>query len=237
MRYACGSSPSRHEAHDTRAASALSLRAVAKERLGSPRARLFVALDLPDRVRDELTAWQARECTDPALRPLAPDQLHVTLCFLGWQPERKIERIAALMEESGPRAVGLRLAQRPKGLPPGRRPRLFVLEAESRGAVELQAELSDRLEAHGFFKPEKRPFWPHVTVARVRSERVTGQGGRRRKGRPRLVSEPPGALPKPVERPFDAVRLALYRSNLRPQGAEYVSLAYMDLPPTEAGKR
>jgi 2'-5' RNA ligase len=198
---------------------------------------LFVALDLPDRVRDELTAWQARECTDPALRPLGPDQLHVTLCFLGWQPERKIERIAGLMEESVPRAVGLRLAHEAKGLPPGRRPRLFVVEAESQAAIELQAELSDRLEAHGFYKPEKRPFWPHVTVARVRSERVTGPGGRRRKGRPRLLSERPGALPEPVERPFDAVRLALYRSNLRPQGAEYVSLAYMDLPPTEAEKR
>jgi len=66
---------------------------------------------------------------------------------------------------------------------------------------------------------------------------VTGKGGRRRKGRPRLVSKPPGRLPESVERPFDAVRLALYRSNLRPQGAEYVSLATMDLPPTEAEKR
>jgi RNA 2',3'-cyclic 3'-phosphodiesterase len=213
------------------------LGAVAKERLGSPRARLFVALDLPARVRDELTVWQARECADPALRPLERDQLHVTLCFLGWQPERQIERIAALMEESPPRSVGLRLEPQPKGLPPGRRPRLFVLEAESPGAIELQAELSDRLQAHGFYKPEKRPFWPHVTAARVRSERVTGPGGRRRKGRPRLVEKPPGRLPESVERPFETVRLALYRSNLRPQGAEYVSLAYMDLPPTEAEKR
>ena len=45
---------------------------MAKERLKSPRARLFVALDLPDRVRDGLVAWQREALTDPALRPVAP---------------------------------------------------------------------------------------------------------------------------------------------------------------------
>jgi hypothetical protein len=37
-----------------------------KERLKSPRARLFVALDLPDEVRDGLVVWQREALTDPA---------------------------------------------------------------------------------------------------------------------------------------------------------------------------
>ena len=38
-------------------------------------------------------------------------------------------------------------------------------------------------------------------------------------------------LPAALEQPFGSVRIALYRSNLRPQGAEYVSLANVELPP------
>ena len=50
------------------------------------------------------------------------------------------------------------------------RPRLFALDLEdSDGAcVRLQQAVSDALEAERFYKPEKRPFWPHVTLARVK---------------------------------------------------------------------
>ena len=41
---------------------------MAKERLKSPRARLFVALDLPSELRDGVVAWGRRELRDPALR-------------------------------------------------------------------------------------------------------------------------------------------------------------------------
>jgi hypothetical protein len=44
-------------------------------------------------------------------------------------------------------------------------------------------------------------------------------------------------LPAELCEPFGFVRVALYRSNLRPTGAEYVSLAELDLPPAEAEKR
>jgi 2'-5' RNA ligase len=207
---------------------------MAKERLKSPRARLFVALDLPEDVRAGLEAWQARECTDPALRPVPAGQLHLTLCFLGWQRERDIEAIAAIVTAARPRGVALRFAPEPLARPPRGRPRLFALEAESSAAVELQAELAERLEQDGYFKPEKRPFWPHLTVARVKRERAHEGSGRRRRGGYREVAEPPGRLPKAGERPFDAVRIALYRSDLRPEGAEYTSLATMELPPTAA---
>ncbi len=51
------------------------------------------------------------------------------------------------------------------------------------------------------------------------------------------VETPPKALPTELLEPFGAVRVTLYRSNLRPSGAEYVSLAELDLPPVEAEKR
>jgi len=211
---------------------------VAKERLKSPRARLFVALDLPDRVRDGLAAWQGSALSKvEALRPLAAAQLHVTLCFLSYHPERDIERIAAVVTGVEPRPVHIRFAPQPVPVPPSR-PRLFAVEGESPAAVELQAELAEQLTAARFYEPEERPFWTHVTVARVRSERGASSGrGRRRRGRPMRVETPPAPLPARLLRPFSAVRVALYRSTLRPSGAEYALLAGLDLPPSRASAR
>jgi 2'-5' RNA ligase len=210
---------------------------VAKQRQKSPRARLFVALDLPQRVRNGLIAWQRGALTDPALRPIAPEALHVTLCFLAYQPERDIERIAEVMRSVGARPVEARFTEEPVAVPPNR-PRLFAADAKSEAAIELQAELSDRLEAERFYRPEKRPFWPHVTVARIKpSKRSVSDRRGRRRGPPMRVETPPGPLPAELLEPFDAVRATLYRSNLRPTGAEYVSLAELDLPPAGVEKR
>lgn len=208
---------------------------MAKERLKSPRARLFVALDLPAPVRAGLVAWQRDALGDPAMRAIDPEALHVTLCFLGYQPERDIDRIAQLLRGIEQRRVMIRLEAEPIAAPRGR-PRLFAVDAPSDEAVTLQAELSDALEAERFYKPEKRPFWPHVTVARVKPERRTASERRgRRRGRPTLVERPPTALPGELLDPFRAPRITLYRSFLRPTGAEYVSLAGLDLPSDRMG--
>jgi 2'-5' RNA ligase len=108
------------------------------------------------------------------------------------------------------------------GRPSSRRARLFALPAESPETVALQRELEERLVAERLYEPEKRPFWPHLTVARVRPE---GRGGRA----PRRVADPPGGLPSDLRRPFLGVRVTLYRSNLRPQGAQYTPLAQVEL--------
>jgi RNA 2',3'-cyclic 3'-phosphodiesterase len=195
---------------------------VAKQRLKSPRARLFVALDLPDRVRDGLAAWQRVELEPlPMLRPLSPQALHVTLAFLGHHPEKRIPRLGEILERHEVSAPTLRFLPEPVPVPKSR-PRLFAAAAESEGTVALQARLEEDLVAERFYVPEKRPFWPHVTLARVRPER---RGSRK----PARVDVRPRALPDDLLEPFFGVRLTAYRSFLRPQGAEYVPLASIDL--------
>jgi 2'-5' RNA ligase len=197
---------------------------MAKERLKSPRARLFVALDLPDEVREGVVAWQGRELRDPALRPVRPESLHMTLVFLGYQAEKDLDRIAEAALGARARAPEVRLEPEPVGVPKGRRPRLYALDAPSDGAVELQRQVEERLVAARFYEPEKRPFWPHLTVARVKSER---RGGRK----PALVERPPGPLPeRTFLRPMTLVRLVLFRSHLRREGAVYEPMAELELP-------
>lgn len=195
--------------------------AVAKERLKTPRARLFVALDLPEALRDGLVAWGERELRDPALRVVPPGSLHVTLAFLGYLPEKEIERLGEVVGCLRSPAPVLELGA-PLAKPSLRRARLFALPVRSPRAVALQAELERALVGERLYKPEKRPFWPHVTVARVKP------GGRGSK-RPASVERPPGQLPKELLRPALAVRVRLYRSELNPMGARYTPLAQVEL--------
>jgi RNA 2',3'-cyclic 3'-phosphodiesterase len=195
---------------------------VAKERLKSPRARLFVALDLPEDSREGIIAWGREELSDPALRPVVPESLHVTLAFLGYRPEKEIEQIAAAVREAESPAPWIELRD-PVQRPPRGRARIYALPVLSPGTEALQAGVEEKLVAGGFYKPEKRPFWPHVTVARVRPE---ARGSRR----PAVVSRVPGAIPAELSEPRLSIRLALYRSELKPTGARYVPLAQVELP-------
>lgn len=179
---------------------------------------MFVALDLPDKTRGELAAWRDQLTAGRAdLRPVAVEALHVTLVFLGWQDESAAEAIAsaAFGAVDGLGAPVLRPGE-VCALPPSN-PRLFALDLDDEAgrASLLQTALSDALQAARWYRPEKRPFWPHITLARVK------RGERRAAG----LSGP--AAPST---PFRAGPLTLYRSTLRPQGALYEPLAGFALP-------
>jgi 2'-5' RNA ligase len=184
--------------------------------MSGPRARMFVALDLPEPARSELAEWRDSLVAGRGdVRAVAPTALHVTLVFLGWQDEAAAELIAG---EAFRAVAGLEppilAATGVRGLP-HRRPRLFALELEDEDsrATRVQKAISDALEKARFYRPEKRPFWPHVTLARVK------RGAR---------AEPLSDDPPPGEQ-FEARELTLYRSTLRPQGALYEPLARGDL--------
>jgi 2'-5' RNA ligase len=174
---------------------------------------MFVALDLPAEAREELAGWRDRLLEGRRdLRPVRAEALHVTLVFLGWQDEAAAEAIAeASFGARSVNAAPLLTPTEVRALPP-RNPRLFALDLDDEAgrASALQAAVSEALEAGRWYEPEKRPFWPHITLARVKR-------GERRV--PPLAGEPPPAAP------FSGSELTLYRSTLRPQGALYEPLA------------
>jgi RNA 2',3'-cyclic 3'-phosphodiesterase len=196
--------------------------AVTKERLKSPRARLFIALDLPEDLRDGLVAWGKQHLRDPALRVVPPQSLHVTLAFLGFLPEKEIGRLGEIVDRLRSPAPTIELGDA-VAKPSLARARLFALPVRSPGTVELQTELEQALVAAHLYEPEKRPFWPHVTVARVKS---AGGGSKR----PMAVKKPPKKLPNRLLEPIlGNIRITLYRSELKPQGAKYTPLARVEL--------
>jgi RNA 2',3'-cyclic 3'-phosphodiesterase len=199
---------------------------VAKQRLKSPRARLFVALALPQDVRAGLVDWQRTAVADPALRPVKPDALHITLVFLGYQDQKDARKIAAEAFAVEATAPPVELVSEPIGLPRGKRPRLFAIEARSDETVELQRQVEERLVAAGYYEPEKRAFWPHLTVARVK---VEAPGSRK----PAQVMREPHPLPEHMFRYFRPSHLVLFRSHLKRTGAEYEPMAELELPTAE----
>ncbi len=195
---------------------------VSKQATESKPVRMFVALDLPEMVRGDIAAWGETELADPALRRVPPESLHVTLAFLGDRPLSDVGLIAEVIEWAAEHPVLMELGG-PVGRPARGRPRLIALPVLGEPVEKLEDSMGRILAFEGLYEPEKRPFWPHVTVARVRAE---GRGSRR----PMRLEVPSG--PSPTERTgwFDGVRISLYRSELQPSGARYVPLAQVQLP-------
>lgn len=180
------------------------------------RIRLFVALELPAPVRDALVAWRAR-VAPPGLRLVAPEALHVTLCFLGWQRQDAVEGIAGACVAVGDEPA-LTLAPGAAVWLPPRRPRVLAVElADGEGRLaDLQQRLSEALARGGWYEPEQRRYLAHVTVARV-----PARG-------PAVGRRPPG-LDAPPRLEFRAARLVLFRSRLSSGGARYDALAAVEL--------
>lgn len=157
-----------------------------------------------------------------SVRPIELASLHVTLAFLGELDARGAERAGAIVGALRPRPVRVRLAPAVVGVP-RRRPRVLALGEVEGESEHLQAELSRALVGAELLEPEGRPFWPHLSVARVRRGALDGS-----RGRAILESVPP--LAGRALEPHDAERVVLYRSELGPERAAYTALAETMLP-------
>lgn len=179
----------------------------------SERVRLFVALELPARTRETLARWAADGLGSRSSVRLTPaEDLHVTLCFLGWRPASEVRAIARAC--SGVAAVGaLELVVGGALWLPPRRPRVLAvaLDDPSGALAALQRRLSEALAAGEWYEAERRPFLAHATVARL------GAGG-----------SPHDLRPPPPDR-LRGRRLTLYRSRLDSTGARYERLSCLQL--------
>lgn len=135
------------------------------------RVRTFLALDVGDSLRQQLASLQDKLRADaPKVQWVAPDNFHVTLLFLGDVDDRNLMEVcrAADMACRGPAPFSIALAG--VGCFPNlRRPRT-VWAGIGAGADEvgrLHQDLATAFEARGLYRPEDRPFAPHVTLGRI----------------------------------------------------------------------
>jgi 2'-5' RNA ligase len=183
--------------------------------------RLFVALEPPDLVRRRLAALQGelRRAAGRAageVKWVAPENVHLTLQFLGAVSEERVADVAAAVAGTAAAGAPLELAVTGAGAFPSAR-RARVLWAGLAGDLAplqaLVAELGRRLAPLGF-PPEERPFSPHLTLGRARDAR----------GLPGLAAALAHAGGETAAR-WRAGELILFRSHLSPHGPRYEALA------------
>ena len=181
--------------------------------------RLFVAVEVPPAIRDDLAALvselHALESRSSAnkLRWVRPENLHVTLRFIGSVPPEKLDVICAeLSRVRSDRPVELRF----RGLgffPSAKRPRVLWADmAASPNLAAIAGDIDKRL-AKLEIPAEERAFTPHLTLARCERSGIS----------PALHA----AVEKNAAREFGELRtnkFHLIESNLKPSGAEYTTL-------------
>jgi len=134
--------------------------------------RTFLALELPDAVKDALRGWIERLArVIPEVRWVDPASLHLTLAFLCELDDAHLEAAtqAAMAVASTHAPFTLRLAH--LGIfGSARSPRVIWvgLAGEQARLLAVQAALADNLAACGFPR-EDRPFAPHLTLARIKA--------------------------------------------------------------------
>lgn len=166
---------------------------------------MFIAVEIPAEAIRDLIAWQREYLNQERALRLTPEgQLHVTLAFMGRMGEGERDLAAAELRKIEGESAFEAAATGLVGLPGGRTPRVIAaaIEELSGSLRAIHDRLAGGLVAKNLYQREKRPYFPHVTMARAR-------------GRVRLdLAE---IHPEPVK--FTAVRVTLYNSILNPAGA------------------
>src|SRR5262249_16796311 len=149
----------------------------------------------------------------PAARWARPENLHVTLKFIGETPQHKLDAIGeALASVRSTAAVGIQF--RGLGFFPNQR-RAKVLWAGGEASANLTALAADvdRAVASLGFERDTRAFTPHLTLARFSFP-----------GTPPALAK---LAASKVTHPFGMLRTGeflLIQSKLKPSGAEYTTL-------------
>ena len=176
--------------------------------------RLFVALEIPSVVRKNLATLLAElRAITKEPRWVRPENLHITLKFLGEVAEGKLEGVRSELHRiRSESAVALEFS----GLgffPNDKHPRVFWAGIQASANLKtLAADIDGALEKHGILC-EKRQFSPHLTLARFE--------------RGRLPETLRTAIATNAQRGFGSLRTSEFRlihSKLKPSGAEYTTL-------------
>lgn len=210
------------------------------------RVRLFVALELPERVVSALVEWRMGvmgsragagagsrlaasgsagerdrssvigEFQSPSLRPITRDALHVTLCFLGWQSLAEVDRIASACRVIGGSGPPKLAVGDATWLPP-RRPRVLAV-----GLKDPSGRLADVQAAVSRELEAGGWYVPEKRpfLAHVTLARVRGRT---------TAAVAARALPEPPRLAFEGSQVALFRSHLSTAGARYERLESVSL--------
>lgn len=188
--------------------------------------RLFIAIELPETIHANIAhAMATLQKATPrhAVRWVPPENLHLTLKFLGTTPEDQVENVGQALGKAIEGQPAFFIDIEGSGcFPDYRRPRVIWLGLKD--ATKQLSPLRNTVEALITplgFPTDSRPFSPHLTLGRVKdrtSSEVLAQIGRG------VQNQHIGHI---TSWPCHAV--SLMQSDLQPSGAVYTQLVHYPL--------
>lgn len=179
-------------------------------------ARLFIAISLTEKQKDELAALQQRvRGYLHGVSWVKPGGMHLTLKFLGETDLSRVELIGKVMDDAAGRRSPFDSVFGKSGVFPSiRRARVIWtgLLAGSEQVQILAGSIDRSLSAKGF-SAEKRSFRPHLTIGRIR--------GPVEENRVKRFLEEESSF---KSSPARVKEITLYESELNPRGAIYTAL-------------
>jgi 2'-5' RNA ligase len=181
-----------------------------------PNIRTFIALELPPSVISLLTKVQ-EDLKSTRLRAkwVRPENIHLTLKFLGNINPTDIDKISGAMMDAVDDFGAINLVAEGVGVFPGlKRPRVIWigLGGQIQSLFAMQRVLEDNLAGLGF-KKEKRSFKGHLTLGRFRQT-----------VNPNTIRQIMREYANLYSEEFTARRIILFKSDLKPTGAVYSQL-------------
>jgi len=171
--------------------------------------RLFFAIDLPERIREELLIL-ARKDEKDIWRWTPKENLHLTLVFIGHLDEAQLPKVIEAGQDACQKNPSFTLKSRGIAYGPESSSRMVWLNMEKNEALtKLKNDLEEALlEREVDFSREYREFHPHITLARLKLS----------------CAKPSHQIHKDYTEDFLVEEMVLMASNLKRSGAEYTAI-------------
>jgi 2'-5' RNA ligase len=181
--------------------------------------RTFIALEIKEIIKELLAEVQQKIGSEiGGIKWVKPNNLYLTLKFLGPTCEDKIEDISDILINAAGNLNSFNISVSGLGaFPSSNNPKVIWAGLRADDVLyNIQKDIDISLESLGFAKG-KRPFSPHLTIGRLRD----GRAKKQLKDVFEQIRTEPGS--------FEADRITFYKSDLMPEGPVYSELKSIQL--------
>lgn len=180
--------------------------------------RIFIAINLPENIKKELKNFQIKFSDLPA-RWVKPENLHITLAFLGYVKDENLPKIIEITKSVADRhqAFSINLNKIIYGPPKISPPRMvWAIGEKSEKLGRLQEDLKNSLLEISIPQLEEeveRSFIPHITLGRIRKWEWK-----------KMEPEERPEIDEEINLGFEVKTIEIMESHLKKAGAEYAIL-------------
>jgi len=184
----------------------------------SMRHRIFIAINLPEDIKNQLAEYQSR-WPELSARWTKKENLHITLAFLGYLSDEELLEVLRITKEiaSKNQAFSIKLNKIIYGPPKKMPPRMVWVEGEKRQELaKLRKDLESSILASPIKimkEPENRSYTPHITLGRIRAWEFR-----------QIEPEERPDINEDISLSFEVNSVEVMESQLKRGGAEYAVL-------------